>query len=349
MTTSLIALQGARDRLCSEPLGKQYNPQDFRDAIRAYLQALCESPRGESLLTKYGEYIRKNTALVTQYALARQQGLASVSEILPVLKSVDKQTGAGDFSPVAILHWEALQDTRTLRAKRALQNKRTLVSYLPELKDEFNNVENVRSLLRDRRGDVVDALAGGPKVDGGDSNEKAQQKEPEQNVARERETEQKEAEKNIDRIQNAIDAWWSEANYLICAAENCHADGCRIMLQMYRRKLDAGETVMVKDKEVGAAMAATIQAAARFLAAEVGENASPELLPEVTPKQAAEKENTLQSQERWSKARFAKDWAKLLGISMRTFHRRRNDGTFRSKKQGQRIMICCDDLPDGID
>ncbi len=265
MTTSLIVLQGARDRLCSEPLGKKYNPQNFCDAMRAYLQALCESPKGESLLTEYGEYIRRNTALVTQYALARQQGLAHVSEILPVLKSVDKHTAASEFSPAAILHREALQDTRTLRKKRALQKKRTLVSYLPELKDEFNNVENVRSLLRDRRGDVVDALARGPKVDDADSNKEAQQNEPGQNVVREKEAEQKEAEQNIDRIQNALDAWWSEANSLICSAENCHADGCRILLQMQRFKWHAGETAVIDDKALGAKVAEDIKAAAKFL------------------------------------------------------------------------------------
>ncbi len=289
MTTSLIVLQDARDRLCSEPLGKKYNPQNFCGVMRAYLQALCKNPKGESLLTQYGECIQRSTALVTQYALARQQGLASVLEILPVLKSVDKHTAASDFSPAAILHWEALQDTRTLRKKRALQNRRTLVSYLPELKEELNRIKKVRSLLDHKRGDVVDALVRGPKVDGEDSNEQTQQKEPGQNEAREKEigqeeaekkeAEKKEAEKNIGRIRSALKAWWSKADSLICSAENCHADGCRIMLQMHRLDLDAGENVVVEDKEVGAAIAATVQAAARFLAKKVAEKEPVESAP----------------------------------------------------------------------
>ena len=71
---SLNVLKAARDRLLAEPGGDGSLADQFRDAIWAYLDALCQHPHGKSLLTEYGEFVRNSTAAGTPYADAWNPG-----------------------------------------------------------------------------------------------------------------------------------------------------------------------------------------------------------------------------------------------------------------------------------
>ena len=239
-------LQGALARLLAEPEGDSYRPDEFLNRVWRYLRALGQTRNGQQFLDEHGSLVWHRTKNGSEYAQTWRRGIRQVLKLRiagmlilpwgPLAHSRHKQ-------------WQKVQDG-SLNPLIGLWQTPRQKSWAVELEDERRRIEMVLSELERECVSIRKVVV-------------------KYNLLEElrRGNEQ---ESSQDRAKRDLQAWWSATMDIVCDAQDCHADGCRFLLGMQRRKLDAGATAVVKYGKFGRHYAEEIKAAATFLVDQLG-------------------------------------------------------------------------------